>query len=758
MTAARRAAAPWLIAAAAYIAVTGAFAWPVVAQVSSAFPHDAIDPALIATILGWNARTLPMSGAWWNTPMFWPAEGALSFSEHLLGISLLTTPLQWAGATPLTAHNVAFLCSFPLTALAAHALAFSVLKRHEAACLAGCIFGFSPYRVSEFAHLQMLWAFGMPLALMALHRFTQQRHRRWLVLFGLAWLAQAAANGYFMLFFAVLLAGWVLWFASESKSLVPITAAWIVSTLPLAPVLWGYARRHAALGLGRGIDEIESFSADMTSVFAASRDLIAWQRLSQWSRPEGELFPGLLAVALIGAAIAAAVARFRPVPVRDGVAWRVARTATLTLGGLFLAVAASLPVFGAWKWAAGSRTLVSVAAMDKPLSIAALLILCAVVTTRPFRFVWSRRSVFWFYVFAAGAMLVLSFGPRPALAETPVLYRAPYAWLMELPGFSEVRVPARFGMLFALCVSVAAAAGFARLTARLSPFRQRTLAAIAVAIILVEGWPRITMALPAPPIAALQRIQDHAPVLELPLGITERDIAAVYRTLDHRRPVVNGYSGYEARHYQLLKTGLRLNDGAMLDEVARDRDIIVVLDHREEFDRWASVVGPRPVIADDGTWRLYRVAAGSGPPPPTGAPLRIRSVTASLRNEAVGRMLDGDLRTAWSTGRVQTGGESLVIDLGGPQDLSGVGLTLGPFTMDFPRGLSVECSADAQRWDTCWRGSSTALAMRAVLDAPLTAPIRMPVSARAVRYIRVRQTSADPVNGWAVAELTVFGR
>ena len=311
MTARCRLAAPWLVAAAAYTALTAAFLWPVVTHLTSAWPHDEFDSALNATILSWDAHTLPMTSAWWDAPMFWPVRGALSFSEHLLGVSLLTTPLQWFGATALTAYNVAFFCAFPLTALAAHGLAFACVKRHDAAALAGCLFGFSPYRVSQLSHLQMLWAFGMPLALMALHRFTQQRDRRWLAVFGLAWLVQAASNGYYLLFFPVLLAGWVCWFARERQTFVPIAATWVLASLPLGPLLWVYARQHAVMGMSRRIEEIEAFSADLTSLVTGSPDLIVWHRLSQWSRPEGQLFPGALAVLVTGAAIAVAVARHR---------------------------------------------------------------------------------------------------------------------------------------------------------------------------------------------------------------------------------------------------------------------------------------------------------------------------------------------------------------------------------------------------------------------------------------------------------------
>ncbi|HEY2150985.1 MAG TPA: discoidin domain-containing protein [Vicinamibacterales bacterium] len=754
----RSVALPWLIAAVGYTAISIVYLWPVVTHLSSAFPHDPYDSSLTGVILFWDAHSVPLSQAWWDAPIFWPTHGALALSEHLLGISLLTTPLQWFGVPLITASNVAFVCAFPLTALAAHALAFACVKRHDVAAIAGCMFGFSPYRVGHLAHLQMMWVFAMPLALMALHRFVEGGRRGWLVLFGTAWLVQAAANGYFMLFFPVLLAAWVLWFVRDLKSASLIAAAWLVSTLPLVPVLLGYRKIHDALGLSRSINEIESLSADMTAVFAASPDSLVWHSLSRWSRPEGELFPGLICLVLVVAAIALAVVRFRSRPDPEAAGWPAARMITATLGSLFLAIAISAHVVGPWRWTIGSATIVSVAGSDKPLSIAAFLFLCTFVTLPAFRLVWRRRSVFWFYVFGASAMLVLSLGPHPTWAGTPVLFRAPYAWLMELPGFSEIRVPARFGMLFVLCLSVAAAVGFARLTWALSATTQRALAVAVVVVALVEGWPRFEMAPPASPIAALSVFRDDAPVIVLPLGTTDSDAAAEYRGMTHGRPNINGYSGYAPHHYQVLRIGLGLNDGAVLDELARDRDIIVAVDRHGEFERWVRVVGPRPVIADDSDWRLYRIAAGSGPPVAAGALLSIQSVTANFRNNAVGQMLDGKATTAWSTGQVQAGNESVLIDLGRRRDVSGVALALGPFALDFPRALLVECSADQLQWTECWQGSSTALAMRAAIDAPLSPVIRIPVAALAVRYIRLHQTAADPTNGWAIAELTVFGR
>ena len=74
---------------------------------------------------------------------------------------------------------------------------------------------------------------------------------------------------------------------------------------------------------------------------------------------------------------------------------------------------------------------------------------------------WSRRSSLAFYTLAAVAMWLFCLGPAPTLMGKPLLYKAPYAWLMLVPGVEGVRVPARFWVLATLCLAVAGCAGVA---------------------------------------------------------------------------------------------------------------------------------------------------------------------------------------------------------------------------------------------------------------------------------------------------------
>ena len=77
---------------------------------------------------------------------------------------------------------------------------------------------------------------------------------------------------------------------------------------------------------------------------------------------------------------------------------------------------------------------------------------------------WLRTEAAWFALVLVGAA-VLSCGPTLRSGGRALVDTAPYGWLYNaVPGFDGIRVPARFGMLVALCLSVLAGLGLHRLT------------------------------------------------------------------------------------------------------------------------------------------------------------------------------------------------------------------------------------------------------------------------------------------------------
>src|SRR5205814_2630906 len=145
-------------------------------------------------------------------PMFVPATGVFAFSEHLLGLTPIATPLALLTGQPLVGHNVAFIATYALGALGAHFLAYTLTRRHDVSAVAAIAFAFAPYRLPQAPHIQVLASFWTPVCLAALHRYQDTRRARWVALAAASWVLQALCCGYFAMFLTVLVGLWFLWF------------------------------------------------------------------------------------------------------------------------------------------------------------------------------------------------------------------------------------------------------------------------------------------------------------------------------------------------------------------------------------------------------------------------------------------------------------------------------------------------------------------------------------------------------------------
>lgn len=756
----RRAWGAWILAAGFYVGVTLVQTWPLALRLPRVLPHDLGDPLLNAWILWWNAHTIPFTSAWWNAPAFWPSSGALAFSEVLLGFTPLTSPIQWLGGSAITAYNVAFLLTFPLSALAAHALVFRLTRRHDAGIVAGLIFGFNPFRVAHFPQIQVLASFWMPVALLALHEYVATRRGRWLWAFGAAWLMQALSNGYYLLFFPVLLGVWMLWFAFSRSTLGTFRAmvtAFVVASLPLMPLLWTYRRIHSALSFQRGAGEVATFGADVASLVDTSPLLAFWQ-LHAFHRPEGELFPGFTAAALV-----LALALHWLWTTNRGL--KLPRTAILLLLGsaVFTAVALSARIAGPWSIGFGRTTLVSVRVASKPLSAGVLLFAAGVAFLPGMSGAWRRRSMLMFYALATGLMYLLCFGPQPHFLGVPFMYRGPYRLLMALPGYDAIRVPARFAMLAVLCVSVVAALGFARMTTAIGRIGRLTIAAIVICGVLVDSAVGEMPLKDLPPrFTSFESLPAGTAVVEIPVGDLIDDVAAMYRGMYHGRPVINGYSGFFPRSYVVLQRGLRNRDPEIFDALASHGPIVVVVDTaRDPEAAWATQAAVRPgtrMLGEQFGWKAF-VLAKSEPRPGTALTERlpVEVAAASVNNDRMPLALDGDDTTRWNS-NPQEGNETITIDLGVEYDLDAITMTLGPQMADFPRRLVIETSSDTRDWTARWEGTTAGIALEASLRDPRDIPLTFPLGHHPARWIRLRQVGQDDVFYWSIFELRIYGR
>jgi hypothetical protein len=238
-----------------------------------------------------------------------------------------------------------------------------------------------------------------------------------------------------------------------------------------------------------------------------------------------------------------------------------------------LAIAGGVAVLGALLFGFSIRQPgLKVTSFGRALVVAAALVAATIAASRSARgrlANWLRTPAGCFAVLTLFAV-VMSFGPEIHAKGRVVLDTNLYALFYRfVPGFDGLRVPARFGMIVALGLSVLAGLGFAIATRGRSP----SLPAVAIAAVIVlesfaaplpinESSP--TYARPGlallppfdrdpPPVYALVRsLPPGSAIIELPLGEPAFDVRYMFYSTRHWRPLVNGYTGGRPADYELL--------------------------------------------------------------------------------------------------------------------------------------------------------------------------------------------------------------
>ena len=739
-----------------FTGLTAIYVHPLLAQLDSHLPVDTGDPALNAAVLGWNAITVPLTAAWWNQPWFHPAPGVTALTENLLGLSPISLPAYWISGSAVVAYNVVFFASWPLSGLAMYLLIRRLTRRSDAALVAGFAFAFAPFRATaELGHLQSLCAFWLPVAIGAMHAYLDEPRARWLVVAGIFWVLHSLSNGYYMLFGAVLIATWLVYFGSTARTWRPalrLAGAFAVASLALLPVVLGYSRIHDAYGFRRTFEEAAWFSARLDSWFQAPAILRFWGG----TLPDGQhpFFPGLTVLLLAMLAIVAGLSQQRPGAIRTR--RRVVLQGVMAL--LMLVSAAGIVWYvahGPWSIYGGNQVYFK---MSDPYRALAVLVLCGVplLWMAPVREAVAGRRPIVFYVLATGLMAVLSCGPLIRAGERVLLDTGPYRLLMWLPGFDGLRVPSRFWMMGVFCLAAAAGLGYALLVPQTLRIARVLACTLACAGLLADGW---LQAMPTRTVPALWSAVDGAdpalPLLELPIG-PGWDSIATLRTSSHRRRVLNGVSGYEPRHYQPMQEGLKLRDPEMLRAIASLGAFEVSIDDAADADgRWRQYLLGAPgavQVADDGTRTIVRVPEKAWEHARVGVALPIAAVRASEGEAAL--LIDGRLDTDW--GSRQQGSEWILADLGAVKSVGGISLAIQKHSQGFPRHLAIDVSIDGERFEQLWEGNGASRTFLAVVDAPISAWLRVGFPAREARYVKLRQT-VEARMLWVVPQIEING-
>jgi len=250
--------------------------------------------------------------------IYYPHEKSFTFTESLLPEALQAAPIRGLGGSPLLAHNLVLLLSFPLCGLGAYLLAREVSGSRAGAFIAGLGFTFCAYRFDHLVHIQSLSVQWLPLALLYLLKAAQSGRLRHLAALGLFALLQALSSGYYAVLLLPALGLPLLRVARDPARRA--RAGRMAAALACAALLtllagWPGFVTQRRLGLHRALTESVHWSAQWRS-YVDPGQYAAWPHLRALQQPLHDsepLYPGLVVLAL---AVAGLTQARRPGPAR----------------------------------------------------------------------------------------------------------------------------------------------------------------------------------------------------------------------------------------------------------------------------------------------------------------------------------------------------------------------------------------------------------------------------------------------------------
>lgn len=644
---------PWFVGA-LYVALTIVFTWPLASVMHTEIAEDLGDPVFNCWIMMWTGGQVlrflkgdvSALSNFWNGNIFYPERLTIAYSEHLTPQMLQILPVYAATGNMVLCYNLLFLSSIAMSGLGMYLLVRELTKQPLAAFVAGVAFALSPYRVDQFAHLPVMSSQWMPLVLYGFRRYFTGGQTRALVGATAALIVQVLSCFYYLFFFVPFAAAYCIyeavaqgvWRSKRVWAHLAIAAG--VSLLVLAPFLTPYVKVREIAGMGvRDAAEIAAFSADTWSLATSTQNLAFWgPKLQTYSRPEGNGFPGLtiLALGCLGALVVMtrAVRQMRAARTSPTPWWR--RGAAIIVGCGVATIVVTWLVVLSTGWGTKHLLDLRITLRDPSLIVTRTLVVLALAALFPGMWRFLRgvpRSAGGFMLVGWLAAVVLAFGPE-VYVHGKAIGPGPYALLHQyVPGFNGMRVPARFFMVATLFLTCLGGLGFAALATRWKKAAY-VVAALVVCGIFFESAvrPFITskrlwvehfdlaprhLATESTMGAVYERVRDlpNGTVLaEFPFGSDPFDIQATFYAGFHRKPLINGFSGFFPLSYRTRALTLGYDpgdrDAAWQTLMASGATHVVVHESAyfegkgEGISNWLRGAGAKELVAN-GSDRLF---------------------------------------------------------------------------------------------------------------------------------------------------------
>ena len=775
-----------------FLVITLLMTYPLVLRLGSS-ARDLGDPLLNSWILSWNIERLIHLDAsgFFDANIFYPQKKTLAYSEFLIPQSLVALPVKLLTGNPVLAHNFVVLFAFLTTGLGMFFLAHYLTRNTLAGIAAGFIFAFSPFMFAHLYQVQVLTAGGIPLAFLFLHKFFSSDRLKDIMLFGLFFSLQALANGYYAVYLILFAGLFFLVLAFVRKKLRDIRF-WLRTALCgamilacVGPFFYQYFQVQKEMGFKREI----GFTAALSSYAATpSINNLYGKATARFARVEGQLFPGLAAfiLACLGAAFFLRLKR------REGPDGRPPRSAGPPRGAL---LAVWLATLAAWASAGILYVVLTRGGFDFRLGHAAILrahspirtglvVLALVALRMGLRRLWHVRPLLplvpnwespWIYVLILVLAFLFTFG-----AQGPYLLLHKY-----FPGFTGLRVAARFHVFVMFALAVLAAHGIAGLSRRLAHLKAKNFLLAALSLIILVEYLSLPIPLARVPVKDeipevykwLAREKGDFPVIELPLpygdNLFKLETPRVYYSTYHWKKLVNGYSGFFPKLYEELLFRYATRPTAPLVRDLKALGVKVVIVHTSEMGRkkarrtledlalLTDEVRKVAIFDRDHVYELlYRpgeLQSQAVQPGPRFLPRGRWTAAAGVNAAAAAKAIDGSLETRWDTAGRQKTGQWFELDLGSVVPFRGVSLKLGSSLKDYPRGVRFEASNDGREWRVLAQTDKVDVSIRAFIHPQeIAVDFRFPpVEAR---FLRIVQTDEDPFYFWSIHEISIWAQ
>jgi hypothetical protein len=316
--------------------------WPMAAAPGRLGRNSQPDTKLNQWTMAWVAHQVVRDPVHlFDANIFYPEPHTLAFSEHLLVQSIMVAPVQWAGASPVLAYNLAFLAGLALTGWATALVLRRWTGSWQAGIMSGSLMAFNALTLTRLSHIQIQHMEFFPLALLAFDRLLVTPRLKHALQLALWYVLQSLTSFYFLVFTAVALGVAALvrpreWIGSRARLSLMLLAAG-VAIVALLPFLWPYlqARREQEMFV-RTLPEIASFSAHITDYLATGGTIHNSTWSGQFYKADG-LFPGLVGFGLALTAVGTKVA-FTDRRARMALAFGIA--------GFLLSFGPAFPLYG----------------------------------------------------------------------------------------------------------------------------------------------------------------------------------------------------------------------------------------------------------------------------------------------------------------------------------------------------------------------------------------------------------------------------